>query len=119
MAVVTPTLTYYPRGQSNTVVAVWANMANGDTGGPVELPEFPDKSFQTGGTFSVGGSVTIEGSNDGSTYIALTDPQGNAITKTAAALEVAEESTRYTRPNVTAGDGSTAITVTMVARRPR
>lgn len=119
MATRTPLLTYYPNGAQNTVLVVWSGLLNGDTGVPVELPEFPDKSFQVGGTVGVGGSVTLEGSNDGATYIALTDPQGNAITKTAAALEVAEESTRYTRPNVTAGDGTTSMTVTMVARRPR
>jgi hypothetical protein len=119
MAVRTPTLSYYPNGAQNTVVAVWTGLLNGDTGLPVDLPEFPDKSFQITGTFGAGGSVNCEGSNDGTNYLPLTDPQGNAITKTATAIEVAEESTRYTRPNVTAGDGTTSLTVTMVARRPR
>lgn len=119
MAVRTPTVTYAPNGQVNIAVVVWTGLLNGDSGSPVELPEFPDKTFQITGTFGAGGSINAEGSNDGTNYSILTDPQGNQITKTAAAMEVAEESPRYTRPNVTAGDGTTSLTVTMVARRPR
>lgn len=69
--------------------------------------------------FGTGGSVTLEGSNDGVTFFPLTDPQGNAITKTAAALEVIEEVPRYIRPNCTAGDGTTDISVILWGRRNR
>jgi hypothetical protein len=69
------------------------------------------------GEFGVGGSCTLEGSNDGSHYYALTDPQGNAITKTAAAMEAIEEAPLHYAPYVTAGDGTTAINVTMLFRR--
>ena len=47
------------------------------------------------------------------------DPQGNAVTKTAAAAEAFEEAPLLIRPNVTAGDGTTSLTVKMVCRRPR
>jgi len=119
MATVTPTVQYIPNGQANAVLVTWSNMANGDVGAPVEGVDYADRTVQFGGTFGVGGSVTFEGSNNNSAYVALTDPQGNAITKTAAALEVIEEGPRYARPNVTAGDGSTAITVTLWGRRSR
>jgi hypothetical protein len=119
VAVRTPTVTYNPNGQGNGVLITWTGLLNGDTGSPVEGVDYSDRTVQISGTFGTGGSVTVEGSNDGSNYLALTDPQGNAITKTAAALEVIEEGPRYGRPNVTAGDGSTSLTVTVWARRSR
>jgi hypothetical protein len=62
--------------------------------------------------------VLIEGSNDGSTFATLSDPQGVAISKTAAALSQISQVTRFIRPRVSAGDGTTSITVTLLARRP-
>jgi hypothetical protein len=119
MTVRSPTVAYNPNGQGNGVLITWTGLLNGDTGGPVEGVDYADRTVQVSGTFGTGGSVTIEGSNDATTYAAMTDPQGNAVTKTAAALEVLEESPRYVRPNVTAGDGATSLTVTIWARRSR
>ena len=96
----------------------WTGLLNGDTGAPLEIADYADRSVQIGGTLGTGGSVTIEGSNDGSVYVALVDPQGNALTFTALAkIEQVLEVTRYIRPNVTAGDGSTNFTVTLFGRR--
>jgi hypothetical protein len=74
---------------------------------------------QIGGTFGAGGSVTLQGSNDGTNWVAVTDPQGTAVTKTAAAMEVIEECPRYICPNVTAGDGTISLVVTICACRGR
>lgn len=123
MATRAPVIEYNFNGNPNVARVTWSGLLNGDTGVPVALPEFPDKTVQIYGTFGVGGSVTLEGSNDieseTPTYAALTDPQANAVTKTAAALEVFEEAPNLVRPNVTAGDGTTSLTVKMVCRRPR
>lgn len=113
MAVVAPSIVV----EKDSALVTWAGLLNGDTGGPVDLPAFPDRTFQVIGTFGVGGSVTMEGSNAGAVYAALTDPQGNAITKTAAAIETVVETPKFSRPNVTAGDGTTSITVSMYCRR--
>lgn len=122
MAVKLPVIDYGPDGNRNVVRVTWV-LANTDTGSPVSFPEYPDKTFQITGTFGVGGSVTLEGSNfltsETPVYAAMTDPQGNAITKTAAAVEVLEEAPLTVRPNCTAGDGTTALTVRLVCRRPR
>lgn len=101
------------------MLVVWTPLANGDAGGAFETGDYADYTVQIAGTFGTGGSVNFEGSNDGSTWFVLTDPQGNAATKTAAALEVIEEAPRYVRPNVTAGDGTTALTATLWGRRGR
>lgn len=119
MAVRNPTVQGAPNGQLNGVLITWTGLLNGDTGAPYEGADFADRTMQIAGTFGVGGSMTLEGSNDNANFVALTDPQGNAITKTAAGLEVIEENPRYIRPNVTAGDGTTSLTVTVWARRGR
>jgi hypothetical protein len=72
---------------------------------------------QVQGTFGASGSVSVEGSNDGVNYHTLRDPQGVSLTFTAAGLKAVLELTRFIRPRVTAGDGTTALTVTLVARR--
>lgn len=95
----------------------WLAVANGDQGAPIETFNLVDMTVTIDGTFSVGGSCTLQGSNDGTNFYALTDPQGNAITKTAAGLEQVTEAPRYIRPAVTAGDGSTAIDIRLLARR--
>lgn len=95
----------------------WTAVANGDTGEPVELNNLVDLTVTIDGTFSTGGSCTFEGSNDGTNYYALTDSLGDAITLTAAGMKIVTEAPRYVRPDVTAGDGSTAIDIRLVARR--
>jgi hypothetical protein len=101
------------------LVIQWTGLTQAtlDDGAPFEGADWSDRSVQIQGTFGTGGSVSIEGSNDGTNYQLLTDPQGNDITKTAADLEQITEITRYIRPRVTAGDGTTSLTVTIYARR--
>lgn len=95
----------------------WSGLDSDDSGAPVELIDYADRTATITGTFGVGGSITIQGSNDGANWFAITDPQGNAVTKTAAAMEVLVEAPRYFRPLVTAGDGTTSLTVQVLCRR--
>ena len=111
--------TFYPQNQAGVVIYEWTGLLNGDDGSPIELPSFPDMSVEFSGTFGTGGTILLEGSNKGSAYYTLTDPQGNAISKTAAALEQVEELVRYVRPRVSAGDGTTSLTATLICRRTR
>lgn len=123
MTVRAATIEYQVDGNANLARVVWTGLLQGDTGEPVNLGDWADRTVQVVGTFGAGGSLTIEGSNDKTsetpTYFALTDPQGNAVTKTANALEVIEESPLIIRPNVGGGDGTTTLTVKMVCRRNR
>jgi hypothetical protein len=82
---------------------------------PIELVEFADRSVQVVGTFN-GGTITIEGSNNGTDWVPLTDPQGNNLTFTAGKIEQIQELTRYVRPRVTAGTG-VSVNVFFVVRR--
>lgn len=109
MATITPTKSPLNTSDGRALVWTWASMANGDTGAPVEWGQYADRSIQFDGTFGTGGTIKWQVSNDGTNWFDATDPQGNAISKTAAALEQVAEATRWARPNVTAGDGTTAL----------
>ena len=115
MATRSPTITY----SQNRVTVVWTGLLNGDDGAPFEGYDWADASVQISGTFGVGGSVNIAGSNDGTNFVVLADPQGNALTKTSAAIEQIMECVKSYKPAVTAGDGTTSLTVTMYGRRDR
>ena len=117
MAVIAPTVTYL--GGANSVAKFrFTPMANGDTGTPIPWVQWADRSVQVTGTFGAGGTVRWEGSNDGgTTYAPLTDSQGNVLDFTAAKIEQVMELVELARPRVTAGDGTTALTVTLVARK--
>lgn len=101
----------------NARLITWSGLLNGDNGAPAQWVEFADRCFQVTGTFGAGGSLTIEGSNDGINWAALADPQGNALTFTAQKVEQALELPRYVRPNVTAGDGTTSLVATLCMRK--
>lgn len=115
MAVITPTVTK-PNNDNSIIVVQWASMANGDTGAPAKFPQHADRTIQVTGTFGAGGNLRWQGSNDETNYATLNDPQGNALDITSAKIEAVSELTLIARPNVTAGDGTTSLTVTMLAR---
>lgn len=96
-------------------VVSWATLANGDTGYPVAYGGAGARSIQIEGTFGTGGNVIIEGSNDGVNYHTLNDLAGSALaTITAAGIYFIQGEVRYVRPRVSAGDGTTALTATLV-----
>jgi hypothetical protein len=125
MATITATVAVFnpPGGGMNAMAITWGPMANGDVGAAVgaglnlDTNNYTDVSLQVTGTFGAGGSVAMEGSNDGTNFVALRDPQGVTIAITAAGIKAVLEAVREYRPHVTAGDGTTALTVTAYFRR--
>lgn len=115
MATITPTVVRVgDGGVTNVYVATWAAIGDSDTCTAIQMCGAADRSVQITGTF---GSATIllQGSNDGTNYATLTDPQGNVISKTSAAIEQIEELTRYIKPSTSGGTGS-AITVSVLLK---
>ena len=100
-------------------LATWLGLLNTDDGAALDWTEYADRCFQVTGTFGVGGSCTIQGSNDGTNWGSLTDPLGNALTFTSQRIEQALELPRYVRPIITAGDGTTNLVVTLCMRAGR
>lgn len=117
MAVITPTFAgARPTDQiGESAVITWANLTTGDTGDPVDYRAYTDRAVQVTGTFG-GATVTIEGTIDGTNYATLTDPQGNALSITAAKIEQVAETVVKIRPAVTGGSG-TSVTVSLLAHR--
>jgi len=102
-------------------VVSWTGLTNttSDDGSPAEMFGGADRSVQVHGTFGTNGTCLIEGSNDGTNYYTLTDFQGNALSITSAKVDSIAEITRYVRPRISNGDGSTSLTVTIMMRRPQ
>lgn len=97
----------------------WTPLANGDAGSALTAASLADKTVQILGTFGAGGTVIIEGSNDGgTTWATLNDSrgEGNALSFTAANVCTILENTERIRPRVTAGDGTTALTVIITSK---
>lgn len=102
-------------GVFDVYLATWTAMGNADTGTSVPMSSASDRSVQVEGTFG-SATVTIQGSNDGTNWQTLTDPQGTALTWTSAnRIEQIEEITRYVRP-ITAGGTGTNINVNILLR---
>ena len=114
MATITPTIT--DQLEAYSILATWVLGAD-DDGAPIRFAGAADRTMQVCGTFG-GATVGMQGSLDGTNWAALTDPQGNAVSKTAAALEALTELVRFVRPVVTGGTG-TDVTVMLFMRPTR
>lgn len=117
MATITPTVSDLT-GEGSVRKIVWALLTTTNADGyPAEWIQWADRSIQFNGTFGAGGTIKMQGSNDGTNWFDLTDLQGNAISKGAAGIEACVELTQFVRPFVSAGDGTTNLTATLVMRR--
>jgi hypothetical protein len=120
MATVTALITEIKTYGDDCHVVSWTPLTttNAD-GSPLEMPGSADRSVQVDGNFAGSAVLRIEGSNDGVSYYALTDPQGNALDFTAAKIEEIVEIVRYIRPRISSGGtGATSLNVSMLLRRP-
>jgi len=98
-------------------VTRWLGIVANDSGEAVEFSQYTDRSVQVSGAFGAGGTVIIEGSNDGgTTWATLTDPQGNPLTITSPKIELVSEAVAQVRPRVAGGDGTTLINVHMLLK---
>lgn len=108
--------------RDGSVIAVtWTGLTNAtsDTGAPITHAAWSEKTFQAIGTFGVGGNVVIEGSNDGTNWSPISNRQGvTPFNLTAAAsINTSQDRPIYIRPRVTAGDGTTNVTVICALHR--
>jgi len=119
MAVIAKAITEIKTFRDNAHVILWETLTSdtSDTGDPLEMAGSTVRSIQVTGTFGSGGTLVIRGSNDGTNYVTLNDAEGNALSLTAAGIESVQEITRFIRPEVTAGDGTTDLDVTMILVR--
>lgn len=107
------------RRPDGTVLVTWSGLLNGDDGAPYEAPPLADRAMQVVGVFGAGGTLVLEGTIDGVNWAVLNDPQGNALTVTSAKIEQIMELVVSVRPRVTAGDGDTALVVSLLLKETR
>src|SRR5260221_13470691 len=118
MTIIVPTFSKIrgPGGGIDAVVVTWSGLANaGDTGQPIQRPDYADRSFQVVGTFS-GGTLVCEGSNDGTHWVTLENPVGGFLSFTATGLFQVMEATAFMRPNLQIGAGA-SLNAIMTMRR--
>ena len=100
------------------LLSTWdALLASGDVGSNLDAARLPDKTVTVTGPTGGTTSVTIEGSNDGTNFQALTEPQGGTEIVFTSATEIWTilENPRYIRPRldtVTSGAVSPVIYIT-------
>jgi hypothetical protein len=91
----------------------WTNLTGTDTGVQMSLGDANDKSVQITGALG-GGTITIEGSNNGTDWAVLSDPQGNPLVFTSSGkIEAILEAVAFLRPSFT---GVTNASVFVFAR---
>ena len=119
MAVIAQAVTDLSNFHDKGQIIVWTPLTQSglDTGAPATNFSGADRSVQVEGTFGTGGTCIIEGSNDGVNYETLNDHLGNALSITAKGIKSVDQIVRYLRPRISAGDGTTSLTVTLLTRR--
>lgn len=75
-------------------------LSDNESGEAIESPHYVDRSVQVAGSLG-GGTVTLQGSNDGSNYEVLTDATGAVLSFTASGLKQVLQVTRYIKPVIT------------------
>ena len=105
MADIQPSVTAAGRGDGSTMLVTWTNVTNADTCHAVRFPEYSDRSIHVSGVFD-GGSVQIQGSNNGGvSFAVLSDPTETAIILASEKIRAILENTDYIMP-VASGGGS-------------
>jgi hypothetical protein len=120
MAAIKPTISILDKNDKGIIKVVWNGLdATNNVGTPVRFEPYSDRTVQMNGTFN-NVTMVLEGSLEeggAGTYFTLTDPQGNAISKTSAAGEAVTEIAQYVRPNGSGGGIVSNVTVTLLMRR--
>lgn len=116
MATRSPVISFPFETSLDVAVTTWDGLQADDDGEAVRLAVYSDRSVQVAGTFG-GASVTIGGSNDGVTFYALSDTNGDPLTLTAGALKQVVELPVFIKPRVFGGDGTTDLRVVLAGRK--
>lgn len=118
MATINATHVWVARG---VLRSTWASMLNGDVGSALDGPMLPDKTVTVRGTFGVGGTCVLKGKDAAGAatdYSPLNDTrgEGNSLSFTAGDTRAVLENPDHIRPEITAGDGATSLTVIIVSQ---
>lgn len=114
MTTITPTTAVYDDGGADALIITWTPLGVGDDGAGVTRSSAADRTVQVIGT-AAGATLTFQGSNNGTDWATLHDPQGNDLAFTSVGIKAISEATYYVRPIVSGGAG-TSFTVILFAK---
>jgi len=114
MATITSTIDSDGPGETVT----WSAVTTGDTGSAFTAAGYVHGFVTFAGTFNGGTTVILQGSNDGTTWAALENPNGDAISATAAGGFEVRTGARYVRPSVSSGSAD-SVNVVLHMKRAR
>lgn len=118
MADITPVVKHLSLNDEAVQSINWLLLSQASPNGtPIPAYAYADKTVSIDGTFGASGSITLQGSNDGTNWFPITKPAGGAITFTAAGGAACIENPAFMRPTVTVSDGTTALNCRLVVRR--
>ena len=107
-----PTVTPYEQGGAWLVQ--WNAMTAPMVGAPITGRRYASASMQAAGVFGSGGSVQLEGSDDAQNFVKLSP---SALTQAGLVAPLAADGTpRALRPNLTAGDSTSLLNVSLWLR---
>jgi len=101
--------------QQDQVLATWSSLLTTETGNKADLSRWPTKSIQVSGNAGTGGSINVQGSNDGTTWATLDESPGDGLGTMAIGIKDILQNTRYVRPVVVSGDEATNFKVQILA----
>lgn len=115
-----------PRTPTGSVIVpgvqlfTWAGLDGDDTGVPVNVAKCKQLTAHVYSSTYGSSTVTVEGSNDpavstSSEWVGLADINGNAVSKTADAIEQLAETPYWFRPKTASGTGA-SVAVGLVCR---
>jgi hypothetical protein len=118
MATITATRTPVPGFGEKAHLIKWTGLvgSTADVGDALEMPTWADRSVQVIGTFGTT-TVSIQGSNDGATWVTLTDTAAGALTFTSTGLRQILQVTRYIRPSAPSGTGTALDVHLLIVRK--
>lgn len=96
-------------GNDGVAVVEWKNLAASDVGKPVNMARWPRKTIGLTGT----GTAKVEGSNDGTTWVNLTNKAtGDDLSALASTdLVVIHENPANIRVTISGGTGTTVTII--------
>lgn len=100
------------------LVVSWLNLATGDTGDPIMLPEWADKTVQISDTIGTS-TAALEGSNDKASWDVLRAPDSTDLSFTAGlpVVKAVLENPLWVRPNVSGGAGATVDVILICTQK--
>lgn len=115
MAVRTASVKY----QSEYLLAVWEGLLDDDTdsGSAVLVAPYTNITVQAVGDFGTGGAITMQGTVDGTTWVALLDADDGevALLDTSTRILKIMQNPLKIRPLITAGSGTVDLDIHMIA----